>query len=206
MKNDKKFNGSMNNRNNKTKNFDLGMASVNAGRDNNPGITKTDIILRTMFGLTTLDTQEMWKTIENDNKRKKAYQESARIAVDTYFLVHKKQLDMKVLKEYTAAWVSALTTQGLIVDTAQGLEAIAEFESIIRRQDSSLVQTMVDRDIINMVMQEFYDPASVERLLKSAKYLENVGKYNEAAKARSRAEYMIDINKKYEKIKQKGIE
>jgi len=46
MKNDKKFNGSMNNRNNKTKNFDLGMASVNAGRDNNPGITKTDIILK----------------------------------------------------------------------------------------------------------------------------------------------------------------
>lgn len=170
------------------------------------GGSKTDIILRTMFGLTTLDTQEMWKTIEDDNKRKKAYQESARIAVDTYFLIHKKQLNMEVLKEYTAAWVSALTTQGLIVDTAQGLEAIAEFESIIRRQDSSLVQTMVDRDIINMVMQEFYDPASVERLLKSAKYLENVGKYNEAAKARSRAEYMIDINKKYEKIKQKGIE
>jgi len=45
MKNDKKFNGSMNNRNNKTKNFELGMMSVNAGRDNKPGITKTDIIL-----------------------------------------------------------------------------------------------------------------------------------------------------------------
>jgi len=45
MKNDKKFNGKMDNRNNKTQNFELGMMSVNAGRDNEPGITKTDIIL-----------------------------------------------------------------------------------------------------------------------------------------------------------------
>ena len=45
MKNDKKFNGNSDNRNNRTQNFDLGMMSVNAGRDNKPGITKTDIIL-----------------------------------------------------------------------------------------------------------------------------------------------------------------
>ena len=45
MKNDKKFNGNSDNRNNRTQNFDLGMMSVNAGRDNKPEITKTDIIL-----------------------------------------------------------------------------------------------------------------------------------------------------------------
>tara|TARA_B100000963_G_scaffold355101_1_gene372748 strand:+ start:2302 stop:2487 length:186 start_codon:yes stop_codon:yes gene_type:complete len=40
---DKKFNGMSDNKNNKTS--ELGMMSVNAGRDNKPGITKTDIIL-----------------------------------------------------------------------------------------------------------------------------------------------------------------
>ena len=44
MKNDKKFNGKMDNRNNKTQNFDLGMASVKAGQDNNPNPTKADRI------------------------------------------------------------------------------------------------------------------------------------------------------------------
>jgi len=41
---DKKFNGMSDNKNNKTS--ELGMMSVNAGRDNKPGITKTDIILK----------------------------------------------------------------------------------------------------------------------------------------------------------------
>ena len=44
MKNDKKFNGKMDNRNNKTQNFDLGMASVKAGQDNNPAATQADRI------------------------------------------------------------------------------------------------------------------------------------------------------------------
>jgi len=46
MKNDKKFNGKMDNRNNKTQNFDLGMASVKAGQDNNPEVTRADIIVK----------------------------------------------------------------------------------------------------------------------------------------------------------------
>ena len=44
MKNDKKFNGKMDNRNNKTQNFDLGMVSVNTGQDKNPEITRADVI------------------------------------------------------------------------------------------------------------------------------------------------------------------
>ena len=44
MKNDKKLNGKMDNRNNKTQNFDLGMVSVNTGQDKNPEITRADII------------------------------------------------------------------------------------------------------------------------------------------------------------------
>ena len=43
-KTNKKFNGRTDNRNNKTS--ELGMASVNAGRDNNPGVTYTDVILK----------------------------------------------------------------------------------------------------------------------------------------------------------------
>jgi len=46
MKNDKKFNGNSENRNNRTQNFDLGMASVKAGQDNNPAVTRADIIVR----------------------------------------------------------------------------------------------------------------------------------------------------------------
>ena len=46
MKNDKKFNGNSDNRNNRTQNFDLGMASVKAGQDNNPAVTRADIIVR----------------------------------------------------------------------------------------------------------------------------------------------------------------
>tara|TARA_S200002703_G_scaffold133716_1_gene121932 strand:+ start:20 stop:178 length:159 start_codon:yes stop_codon:yes gene_type:complete len=42
MKNDKKFNGMMNNRNNRTQNF--GMLSVKAGIDNNPKATQADRI------------------------------------------------------------------------------------------------------------------------------------------------------------------
>tara|TARA_X000001388_G_scaffold23038_1_gene15662 strand:+ start:276 stop:440 length:165 start_codon:yes stop_codon:yes gene_type:complete len=42
MKNDKKFNGTMNNRNNRTTNF--GMLSVKAGIDNNPAATQADRI------------------------------------------------------------------------------------------------------------------------------------------------------------------
>ena len=34
----------MDNRNNKTQNFDLGMVSVNTGQDKNPEITRADII------------------------------------------------------------------------------------------------------------------------------------------------------------------
>jgi len=46
MKNDKKFNGKTDNRNNRTQNFDLGMASVKAGQDNNPAVTRADIIVK----------------------------------------------------------------------------------------------------------------------------------------------------------------
>ena len=42
MKNDKKFNGNSDNRNNKTQNF--GMLSVKAGIDNNPKATQADRI------------------------------------------------------------------------------------------------------------------------------------------------------------------
>ena len=42
MKNDKKFNGKTDNRNNRTQNF--GMLSVKAGIDNNPNPTKADRI------------------------------------------------------------------------------------------------------------------------------------------------------------------
>ena len=44
MKNDKKFNGKTDNRNNKTQNFELGIVSVNTGQDNNPKVTQADII------------------------------------------------------------------------------------------------------------------------------------------------------------------
>ena len=57
MKNDKKFNGNSDNRNNRTQNFDLGMASVKAGQDNNPAVTRADIIVRAK---------------ENDNKKGRA--------------------------------------------------------------------------------------------------------------------------------------
>ena len=176
--------------------------STKTGHTLGIGGTKSDIFIRGLLGVQTKDQQTLWEIVNDDSKRRKEYQTLAKQSAEVFFVANQKTPTIQDLKDHTVAWVHLLKEQGLVVDTQQALEFIAEFESVIRRQDESLVNTLADKEIADLVMQELYDPTTVDKLLKLSEIQRNKGQYLDSEKTMNRAKYMIKINKEYQEQQQ----
>ena len=176
--------------------------STRTGHTLGIGGTKTDIFIRGLLGLQTKDTKELWKIVEDDMKRMKLYKELAKISVETFFIANQRAVTQEDLLEHTQGWIALLKAQGVVKDTQNALEFIAEFESIINRQDKSLLNTLADKEIADMVMQEHYDPSTVEKLLRLSEIQQNKGDYIKAEQTKNRANEMMKINKEYNEQQQ----
>ena len=166
------------------------------------GGTKSDIFIRGLLGVQTKDQQTLWEIVNDDTKRRKEYQTLAKQSAEVFFVANQERATIQDLKDHTVAWVHLLKEQGLVVDTQQALEFIAEFESVIKRQDEALVNTLADKEIADLVMQELYDPTTVDKLLKLSEIQKNKGQYLDSEKTMNRAKYMIKINKEYQEQQQ----
>ena len=165
------------------------------------GGTDADIKLRTLFGITTKDTKQVYEMLEDDSKRQKMYQRLAKQSAEVFFMVHDKSATLQDIKEHTVAWATVLQNAGLAADHSQALEFIAEFETIVKRQDNTLVNTIADSEIVDMVMLNSYDTSSISKLMQLSEIYKNTGDYASSEKARNRAEVMIQINKDYKEFK-----
>ncbi len=175
--------------------------TTRSGHPMGVGGSKADIIIRSLFGIQTRDEKDLWKIITEDSKRRKLYQDLARKSVDQFFLAKGSSPTLKDIKDHTALWVHVLQENGYVNDTSEAFEFIAEFESLVRRQDESLVNILANQEIADIVMQEMYSEETVDKLLKLARISRNTGDYIQAEKAQNRAEFMIKINKEYKEQK-----
>ena len=177
--------------------------STRTGMSIGVGGTEADIKLRTLFGITTKDTKEVYEMMEDDSKRQKMYQRLAKQSAEVFFMVHDKSATLQDIKDHTIAWATVLQNAGLAADYSQALEFIAEFETIVKRQDNTLVNTLADSEIVDIVMINLYDEGSISKLMKLSEIYKNTGDYVASEKARSRAEFMIQVNKDYKEAKAK---
>jgi len=167
------------------------------------GGTDADIKLRTLFGITTKDTKQIYEIMEDASKRQKMYQRLAKQSAEVFFMIHGKSATLQDIKDHTVAWATVLQNAGLAADHSQALEFIAEFETIVKRQDNTLVNTLADSEIVDMVMLNSYDTSSISKLMQLSEIYKNTGNYVASEKARNRAEVMIQINKDYKEFKAK---
>ena len=176
--------------------------STKTGHTLGIGGTKSDIFIRGLLGVQTKDQQTLWELVNDDSKRRKEYQTLAKQSAEVFFVANQKAPTIQDLKDHTVAWVHLLKVQGFVIDTQQALEFIAEFESVIRRQDESLVNTLADKEIADLVMQELYDPTTVDKLLKLSEIQRNKGNYILSERTMAKAKEMIKINKDYQEQQQ----
>jgi hypothetical protein len=176
--------------------------STKTGHTLGIGGTKSDIFIRGLLGVQTKDQQTLWELANDDSKRRKEYQTLAKQSAEVFFVANQKAPTIQDLKDHTVAWVHLLKVQGFVIDTQQALEFIAEFESVVKRQDESLVNTLADKEIANLVMQELYDPTTVDKLLKLAEMQKNTGNYILSERTMAKAKEMIKINKDYQEQQQ----